>query len=214
MEEEKNQAAITVEHVGKAYGKKKVLNEVSFWAGCGEQISLIGRNGSGKTTLLQILSGILKPESGTVCCFGQDMWKNRELFAKYCGYLPQENPLLEELSVQDNLRLWSGRPGKVDAKLADQFELQEILKTPVRKLSGGMKRRVAIACCVVNHPPILMMDEPTASLDYFFRDSIHTWMEEYRREKGILIVATHDEKEMEAGDRCYLLENGVLKQHI
>lgn len=201
---------ISAENISKSYRTTKILENISFRADCGEQVAIIGRNGCGKSTLMQILAGILKPDTGAVKYFGQDAVKKPALFSKYCGYVPQDNPLIEELNVQDNLSLWTGKPGRPEERIVSMFRLDELLKTPVEKLSGGMKRRVSIACAVANWPPVLLMDEPTTGLDYYFRMDIHKWMREYRRLQGILIIATHDEEEMRESSSRMLMKGGVF----
>jgi ABC-2 type transport system ATP-binding protein len=202
--------AVDVADITKKYGRKPVLLGIGFTADVGEQIAVIGRNGCGKSTLLQILGGILKPDTGSISYFSSQ--GNLPDFEKYCGYLPQDNPLLEELSVQDNLSLWSGKLGRPEEALIDMFNLSDLLKTPVRKLSGGMKRRVSIACCLVNWPPVMIMDEPTSSLDYVYKREIRSWMREYRSANGIIITATHDDAEIAESSRILLLENGILSE--
>ena len=97
---------IQVSNLGKRYGKKTVLQEISFTAQCGECVAVVGRNGCGKTTLMQILAGVLKPDGGEIRYFGKEPLKNFHYYQEYCGYVPQDLPLLEELSVKDNLKLW------------------------------------------------------------------------------------------------------------
>lgn len=201
---------LEVEHITKSYGKKEVLKDITFSVSSGEQVAIIGRNGCGKTTLMQIMTGMMRADGGDVKFYHKSAFENRKLFSKYCGYVPQENPLMEELSVKDNLSLWTGTRQLPDRKLMEMFQLDEILKTPVSKLSGGMKRRVSIACAVANWPPILFMDEPTTALDIYYRESIHEWMKEYRKMNGILILATHDREEIDASTRCANMENGKI----
>ena len=193
-------AAVEIRGIKKRFGRKDVLRGISFDAENGEQIAIIGRNGSGKSTLLQILTGLLRPDDGKVTYFKTSVLGNRAAFSRYCGYLPQENPLLGELSVQDNISLWSGRLGRPDEKLISMFDLEDILKTPVNRLSGGMKRRVSIACCLVKWPPIVVN----------FRKEIRRWMKEYREAGGILIAATHDDAEMSDSSRILKIENGII----
>ena len=185
-----------------------MLRDISFEAKPGEMVALIGKNGAGKSTLMDILSGMQRPDSGTICYFGQTMGKRRRQFGRYCGYVPQTNGLMEELSVQDNISLWTGKSGKPGERLMQMFQLEEILKMPVKQLSGGMKRRVAVACAMANFPPILFMDEPTAALDQEYRDMLHQFMRDYTKMNGILVVATHDENETAMADLVIWLENG------
>ena len=136
---------IEVTNISKSYGKKQILKDISFKADAGERVVIVGRNGCGKTTLLKILAGAMDPDGGKLNYFGENPLKNSAVFRKNCGYVPQENPLMEELSVLDNLRLWGFNKNKPDEVILEQFELGELLKTKVSKLSGGMKRRVSLA---------------------------------------------------------------------
>ena len=204
---------VNVKHISKNYNKRRILVDVSFQVQPGEQIAIVGRNGCGKSTLMQVLAGIIKPDSGEISYCSQNMLHNQKLFQKYCGYLPQENPLMEELNVQDNISLWSGKKGRPDENLIKMFELEDILKTRVTKLSGGMKRRVSIACAVVNSPSILLMDEPTTALDLYYQKVIHNWMKEYRRQNGIIILTTHDQTEISESSRCLLLSDGYIDMY-
>lgn len=199
---------IQVSQIQKKYKNNRILQSVSFEARPGEMVALVGKNGTGKSTLMNILSGMLRPDGGTICYFGHTMGKKRSLYAKYCGYVPQSNGLMEELSVQDNISLWTGKSGRPDENLMQMFHLEDILKKPVIKLSGGMKRRVAVACAMANFPPILLMDEPTAALDREYRELFHGFMRDYLNMNGILVIATHDEREIAMADRIVLLENG------
>ncbi|MGN1314293.1 MAG: heme ABC exporter ATP-binding protein CcmA [Lachnospiraceae bacterium] len=203
---------IQVSQVKKNYGKKRILEEISFQVCAGEAAAIVGRNGCGKSTLLQVLAGIEKADGGSISYFTHPVSEDRRAFKRFCGYVPQENPLMEELSVRDNIRLWGGGKEPRTKEIISRFELGELLKTPVEKLSGGMKRRLAIACALFHAPPILLLDEPTAALDYYYRDSIREWMEEYRNGGGIIVMATHDEKEISWADKCLLMEKGRLKE--
>ncbi len=204
---------IEIRQIAKKYGKKQILKDVSLEVGAGSQVAIIGRNGCGKTTLLQILAGVLTPDAGEIRYFRKDMRADKRLYRKYCGYLPQENPLFPELSVQDNLSLWTGKSGVPDRWLLEMFDLQGILKMPVARLSGGMKRRVGIACAVALNPPILLMDEPTAALDIEYRREIRDWMKGYCKRGGTILLITHEEEEIRESDLCYELCEGTLTKH-
>ncbi len=203
---------LKVSNIKKRYGRKTVLDNVSFEAACGERVAVIGRNGCGKTTLMQILAGILKPDDGELCYFGKNPRSRKEYFRKYCGYVPQELPLMEELSVRDNLRLWGVDRTKDSQEIIRQFELQNMMKTTVSKLSGGMKRRLSIACALAGWPPILLMDEPTTALDLYYKENIGNWMQNFCTMNGIIIMTTHDEKEILSCDRCLLMQEGRLTE--
>ena len=97
---------IEVKSVAKKYGRHEVLKDVSFYANTGECVGIVGANGCGKSTLLKILSGSIKPDSGSLIYDGADPLKNVKIFERLIGYVPQENPLMTQLSVMDNLKFW------------------------------------------------------------------------------------------------------------
>ena len=136
---------IEVTQIRKRYGKKKVLSDITFQVKPGECVAIAGKNGCGKSTLMQIMAGILKPDGGELCYFGKKAAYKSSTFRRFCGYVPQENPLMEELTVQDNLKLWGGSHNANTKELVAQFQLEDLLQTEVSKLSGGMKRRLSIA---------------------------------------------------------------------
>lgn len=201
---------IEVLHIRKSYGKKTVLKDVSFCAMPGECVVFVGRNGCGKSTLLQILAGALRPDSGDITCFGDQPLRRRALFRKYCGYVPQENPLMEELTVLDNLRLWGFRKSHPDVVILQQFGLEDLLNRNVESLSGGMKRRVSIACAAMMHPPVMLLDEPTNALDICYREEFYQWLSLYQQYGGIVLMTTHEESEIMNAQRCMVMNNGRL----
>lgn len=203
---------IEVTHLSKSYGKHQILKDISFQAECGECVVIVGRNGCGKSTLLQILAGIMKPDTGKISYFGNDAGKSQRVFMKYCGYVPQDNPLFDELTVRDNLKFWSAGEKADMADVIQQFKLQKILDIPVSKLSGGMKRRVSIASALLKKPPIVLLDEPTTALDIYYKGEIASWIKNYCRGNGCVIMTTHDEQEILNADRCFVMSDGVLIQ--
>ena len=95
--------------------------------------------------------------------------------------------------------------------IISQFELKDILSKRVSELSGGMKRRLSIACALLKWPPILLLDEPTTALDLYYKNSIGQWINEYCKMNGIVIMTTHDESEILSADRCLFMENGKIR---
>lgn len=190
------------------YGSKQILNNAEIEAKPGQIIAIVGRNGCGKSTFLKILSGILKPDSGSISYWDQNPLKKNKLFAKYIGYVPQENPLLEELSVADNLKFWAAGKRKLNSEIVQQFELSDILNSKVKDLSGGMKRRLAIACVFQRMNPCVILDEPTSSLDIYYQHNIEELLVEHSRKNGIIIMSTHNEAEIEMADVVYVLSEG------
>ncbi|MBE5846122.1 MAG: heme ABC exporter ATP-binding protein CcmA [Lachnospiraceae bacterium] len=199
---------LTVSHISKKYGKKRILTDVSFTLAPGECISVIGENGCGKTTLLKILAGIMKQDQGDVLLDDAS-----SVQARYdgIGYVPQDNPLMQELSVWDNLWLWGAdRSPKTDA-VVKAFELGPILKMRVSQLSDGMKRRLSIACACLKQAPIMILDEPTTALDVYYREGIRDWIRSFLSQGGSVIMTSHDEGDILLADRCYLMEDGILR---
>ena len=202
---------IEVQHIAKKYGKKQILSDISCQIMQGERVVIVGKNGSGKTTLLRIMSGIIKADSGEIRYFGESIKRKSKVFRKYCGYVPQENPLIEDLSVNDNLLLWSKNKA-IREDIIERFQLKDMLKTKVAKLSGGMKRRLSIACALLQKPAILLLDEPTTALDLYYKADILEWLEAYQNEGGVVLMTSHDETEILSADRCLIMSAGQLQE--
>lgn len=206
---------IEIENLTSAYGKKKVLQGVSLYAERGECIGVVGPNGCGKSTLLSVMAGVLKPSSGKLFYYGKNALKNRVVFQKMTGYVPQENPLMPELSVYDNLRLWY--PDKTElAKELEDGSLQILgipafLKMPVSKLSGGMKKRVSIGIALSGLPPVLILDEPSAALDLVCKEDIRRYLQIYLERKGTVVITTHEESELSLCSSLYVMKDGKLE---
>lgn len=199
---------LRVEHLKKSYKKQDILKDISFAAYSGECIGFIGKNGCGKTTLLSILAGILKPDGGRVLIDGKVI-NNSFSYDKVIGFLPQTNPLPELLSVDDCLRLYCD--SKDNYKYAvERYELSDMLKKSIAKLSGGMKRRVAIACAMANRPKIVILDEPTAALDIEYKRIIHNDMLDFIKQGGLILLVSHEKEEIELCSRYFFMEDGVL----
>ena len=179
---------LEVSGIQKAYGKKQVLKDISFTLSAGECIAFLGGNGCGKSTLLSVLACVTNADSGEVLVDGK-----KDFSA--IGYIPQGNPLMEELTTEDNLRLWYDKDS-MQKELQDGvlklLGIGEFLKVPVRKLSGGMKKRLSIGCQVAGNPGILLMDEPTAALDLACKDRIYGYMSRFLNKGGSILLVTHD----------------------
>ena len=197
----------------KNYGKKVILKDVSLSANAGECIALLGENGSGKSTLISILSGVLKPDSGDAFIDEEKIFQNKKIISKTIGYVPQQNPLIEELSALDNLKLWYSKTDLQESLQNGMLKLlgiPDFLKRPVSKLSGGMKKRLSIGCAIAKNPKILLLDEPTAALDIICKETIYNYCRNFVSNGGILILATHEISELEFCSRCYILKQGTL----
>lgn len=205
---------IEIEDLTSAYGKKEVLCGVNLSGERGECIGIVGPNGCGKSTLLSVMAGVLRPKSGSVYYYGRDALENPVVFRKMTGYVPQENPLLEELSVYDNLRLWYPDKAQLQKELEQGFlqllGIPEFVKMPVHKLSGGMKKRVSIGIALAGEPPVLILDEPSAALDMACKEDVKRYLRIYLERKGTVVITTHEDSELSLCDSLYVMKNGKL----
>ncbi len=186
------------------------LKDVTFDAEKGDIVGIIGANGSGKTTLLSIMAGGGKADSGALY-YNNDNVFSSKAFDKYVGYVPQENPLIEELSVKDNIKLWCGR--KYNKAVINDFGINEFINKEVSKLSGGMKRRVSLAVALSHNPQILILDEPSAALDIYGRAEIIGCIKDYVKMDGTVVISTHDKEEISLCSKIYKIEKGVLTNY-
>ena len=202
-----------VEHIQKKFGKKEVLRDISFTAKSGECVGILGGNGCGKSTLLSILSGVQRGDGGRFLCDGKDLFKEADERAKLVGYVPQNTPLIPELSAKDNLTLWYGKKEMTESLhdgVLGMLGIGAFLKVPVQKMSGGMKKRLAIGCAVAHSPDLLLLDEPSAALDLICRERISNYLKEWKDNGGTIILSTHDVGEIELCDRLFIMREGVL----
>ncbi|SDB56576.1 ABC-2 type transport system ATP-binding protein [Pseudobutyrivibrio sp. YE44] len=207
---------IQIKNIKKSYGKKQVLKNLTLEAEAGQIIGILGENGSGKSTLLSILAGLQRPDSGYFTIDGKDLLKNSKLRNELVAYVPQENPLIQELTAQDNLRMWYDKETlkkELDKGVLRMLGINQFLNTPVRYMSGGMKKRLTIACAMNSNPKLMLLDEPTAAVDLVCREDIYNYFEQFRSHGGTLIISTHEVQEIELCDQCYILKDGSLKEY-
>lgn len=196
---------LSAHSVGKVYGDRLALQDISFSAAPGERLAIIGPNGAGKTTLLEILAGGLEPTSGSVSRPPRDV-----------GWVPQRPALYSKLSVRENLRLFARleRVGDVDevvARMLAQAGLSGRAGDEVGRLSGGNRQRVNIAIGLLGDPPVLLLDEPSASLDPRQREILWTFVAGLAGSGTTVVYATHDVGEAERyADRLLVLADGEL----
>ena len=202
-------------NIASSYGKKKVLCAVNIAAGAGQCVGIVGTNGCGKSTLLNILAGLRKADSGEIYFDGVRA-QGRQPFIRYAGYVPQESSLIPELSVMDNLRLWYEDADALRQSLEQGFlralGVDRMCRERAGKLSGGMKKRVSIGCALAGNPPILILDEPDAALDLPGKADIRGYLGMYKQMGGTVLLATHDEIDLELCDRVFALSGGVSKE--
>ena len=204
---------VTITQIQKRYKTNEVLKNVTFQIEKGTCVGIFGDNGSGKSTLLSILAGIKKADQGSFFYQEVDLLKNQTLRNQVIGYVPQETPFFEELSAKDNLLLWYDRAQlmeELESGVLKRLKIDEFIKLPVAKLSGGMKKRLAIACAVANHPQILLLDEPTAALDVSCKEMIYQYLKEFLMAGGYVVLTTHESAEFGLCDVSYNMKEGVL----
>jgi len=207
---------IIVDGIRKKY-KKYILEDISFSVEKGQCVGILGANGCGKSTILSIMAGTKRSNGGRLIYNGIDATKNKSIFNDYIGYVPQENPLIEELSVNDNLKLWYSN-SKKDLKkdflngVPAMLGLDEVKKIAVGKLSGGMKRRVSIAVALANDAPILILDELSAALDLVCKKEIRQYLMHYLKQKGTIVMTTHEEDEIALCNRLLIMKDGKLSE--
>ena len=199
-------AALRAEGVTKRYGERAALRDVSFAAAPGELVAVIGPNGAGKTTLLQILAGALVPTAGTVT-----------LAPEQVGWVPQQPALYGKLSVRENLRLFARleRVADVEETVIRMLELAALTERAgdaVGTLSGGNRQRVNIAVGLLGGPRVLLLDEPSSSLDPRQRERLWDFVAALARDRGTTVVySTHNVAEAERhADRLLVLADGEL----
>lgn len=202
-------------NIASSYGRKKVLCDVSITADAGQCVGIVGTNGCGKSTLLNILSGLRKADEGDIY-FDGTRAQGRQPFVRFVGYVPQENNLIPELCVMDNLRLWYQDAGMLQQSLEQGFlrvlGVDRMCRMRAGKLSGGMKKRVSIGCALAGNPPVLILDEPDAALDLPGKADIRRYLGMYKQMGGTILLATHDEIDLELCDRVYALNRGRSKE--
>lgn len=207
---------IEIKNIHKRYGKHKVLNGVDFTVEPGEIVGILGANGSGKSTLLTILAGLQSCDAGFFNIDGKDMLKDSKLRNQLVAYVPQEMPLITELTAWDNLRMWYSADRlkkELNSGVLKLLGIDQFNKVPVSQMSGGMKKRLCIGCAMNSNPKLMLLDEPTAALDLVCKEKIYSYFEQYKSKGGSMIIATHEVQEIELCDRCYIIKDGVLENY-
>jgi ABC-2 type transport system ATP-binding protein len=194
---------ILVENLVKRYGATVAVNDIGFAVMPGVTAALLGGNGAGKTTTLSILLGLLLPSSGTVRVFGEDVLRHRYRVLPRMNFSSPYVDLPHRLTVRQNLQIYARLYGirrrtELIERLAADLQIDRLLDRPAGKLSSGQKTRVAIAKALLNEPELLLLDEPTASLDPDTGDWVRGYLEDYRDRTGAtILLASHNMAEVE-----------------
>lgn len=207
----------------KIYGKRTVVDHVSFRVAPGEVVGLLGPNGAGKTTSFYAVVGLVRPDGGQVTLGGDDLTRDpmHVRARKGVGYLPQEPSVFRKLSVEDNIAAILELQGldKVEASnrleaLLDEFNLQKVRKSMGDVLSGGERRRTEIARALASNPAFILLDEPFAGVDPIAVEDIQRIVDQLRHKGiGVLITDHNVQETLHITDRAYLLFEGkILKE--
>jgi ABC-2 type transport system ATP-binding protein len=193
--------AISAHGLTKRFGDIVAVDSLDLDLQPGRIYGLLGPNGSGKTTLIRCLVGLAKPTSGEATVLGVRM-PDRENLARI-GYMTQADGIYIELSVWENLRFFGALSGTGDKSAMDEvLELVELTSrrnTPALNLSGGMRRRLSLACALVHRPPVLFLDEPTVGIDPALRVQFWSYFRKLASDGATLVVSSHV---MDEADRC------------
>lgn len=194
---------ILIENLVKRYGRTVAVDGIGFTVERGVTAALLGGNGAGKTTTLSILLGLLLPSSGTVRVFGEDVLRHRYRVLPRMNFSSPYVDLPHRLTVRQNLSIYARLYGlqqrsRVIARLAHDLQIEPLLDRPAGKVSAGQRTRVALAKALLNEPELLLLDEPTASLDPDSGDWVRGYLEEYRARTGTtILLASHNMAEVE-----------------
>lgn len=208
--------AISINSVSKRYGDLQALQNVDLKVEKGEFFGLLGPNGAGKSTLISALAGLLRVDSGRLEILGHDVQRDYRSARRNLGVVPQEIVMDPFFTVRETLRFQSGYFGLKDNEewideLLEQLNLADKQDTNMRKLSGGMKRRVLIAQALVHKPPVLVLDEPTAGVDVELRQSMWRFVKRLHGEGHTIVLTTHYlEEAEELCDRIAIINHGQI----
>ncbi len=213
-------AAIDVAGLTKRYGDVLAVDDISFAVTPGRTLGLLGGNGAGKTTTIAMLLGLLIPSEGTIRILGHDIATDRFAALARMNFSSPYIALPSRLSVAENLRVYGHLYGvrRLEARigeLARQLDLTALLTRPAGQLSAGQKTRVTMAKALINRPDVLLLDEPTASLDPDTGDMVRSELERYRAETGCtILLASHNMGEVERlCDDVVMLKQGKIVDH-
>jgi ABC-2 type transport system ATP-binding protein len=208
---------VAVKDLTKVYGTVTAVNDITFSLKPRSTVALLGGNGAGKTTTIAMLLGLVVPTSGEVRVFGADMAKNRYQVAQRINFQSPYVDLPMRLTVRQNLTVYAGLYGVANeaeriAFLAEDLQIEGLLDRPTGKLSAGQKTRVGLAKALLNSPELLLLDEPTASLDPDTADWVRQKLKDYANSRrATILFASHNMAEVERlADRVILLDAGRI----
>ena len=214
-------------NLGKTYKNLKAVKDISFSLNKDEILGILGPNGCGKTTTIGMILGLLKPTNGKILIFGEEIEKKRVKILNRLNFISPYVELPKKLTVKQNLKVYGKLYGVKELNLkieylSEKLRLGEILDKITGELSSGQKNRVSLAKSIINDPEILLLDEPTASLDPETGDYIRSFLEEYQKEmRASIILASHNMSEVERlcstvlmMNKGKIIDNGSPKELI
>ena len=209
--------AISIDRLTKAFGEIKAVDGISFEVDAGTTVGLLGGNGAGKTTTISMLLGLIRPTSGTVKVLGHDMGRERHRALPRMNFESPYVDLQKRLTVRQNLNVYGRLYGITNIKsrigqMIEELDLGDFIDRPAGMLSAGQKTRVGLAKALINEPDVLLLDEPTASLDPDTADWVRGYFEDYRRIRGAaILLASHNMAEVERlCDRVLMMRGGCV----
>tara|TARA_E500000331_G_scaffold324403_1_gene340662 strand:+ start:5386 stop:6120 length:735 start_codon:yes stop_codon:yes gene_type:complete len=209
--------SIEVINLSKSYGQKKAVRKINFKVSENEIIGLLGPNGCGKTTTIAMILGLLKPTNGQVLINGMNIESHRISLLHKMNFISPYIELPKKLSVKQNLIVY-GKLYSVEnlndkiEKLTNELRLKNLLDKITGELSSGQKNRVSLAKALINDPKVLLLDEPTASLDPETGDFIRTFLENYKKENNMsILLASHNMNEVKRlCSSILMMKDGVI----
>jgi len=208
---------LEITQLTKIYGKKEAVKNISFKINKNEIIGILGPNGCGKTTTIGMILGLLKPSKGTVLINGISIEDKRVELLNDINFISPYIELPKKLSVKQNLEVYgrlydvTNLKSKIE-ELTERLRLNEIIYKITGELSSGQKNRVSLAKSIINNPKVLLLDEPTASLDPETGDFVRGFLEDYQSEnKASILLASHNMTEVERlCSSVFMMKNGVI----
>ncbi len=217
MRQSHGPSVIEVQSLSKTFKDVTAVDDIGFSVGRGSVTALLGGNGAGKTTTLAILLGLLLPTSGSVRVLGEDMARHRHRVLARMNFSSPYVDLPRRLTVAENLTVYGRLYGVANLRqrigeLARDLDIEGLLRRPTGDLSSGQRTRVALAKALLNRPELLLLDEPTASLDPDTGDWVRTYLETYRDRSGMtILLASHNMAEVERlCDHVLIMKTGKI----
>ena len=208
---------IEVKNLNKIYDKIIAVKDLTFEINKGKIIGLLGPNGCGKTTTIAMILGLLKPTSGEVIIKGKNIEKERINLLEKMNFISPYVELPKKLTVEENLKVYADLYGVTNTnekiyELVNELRLNKFLKKKTGELSSGQKNRISLAKALINDPEILMMDEPTASLDPDTGDFVRSFIEHYSSKTNVtILLASHNMNEVERlCDSVMMMKDGII----